>query len=149
MGVIMGTILFIPLKLPLHRGGNCWAMKKMATSLNNLSKSDQRSPRSLNDRPVISTVATVFAVLTQPKTISQWSPKGSNLSMNTQQVLMDLSMISQRSFNESQVFQPQRRDSWEINERTSISHRNGFLVAFERSSPFLIAQWSPNALCLV
>ena len=79
-------------------------------------------------------------VLTQFKTIFQWSPREAisqrmlnELSMNTQWTLNDRSRSiqwSHRSLNDlSVIFQwmpicpPRRRNGWEINECTRISHR--------------------------
>ena len=70
-------------------------------------------------------------------------------STNAQGVLSDftdLPMISQRSFNECQIYPPWRIDGWEINECTRISHRNSFFVAFERLSQFVIAQPYPSCV---
>ena len=122
----------------------------MASSLNDHSKSAQRSPRSLSD----------LSMIIQWSSQSPWSPRSfdsvqSNLSMiakesdlstnaqwtlnecstNAQWALNDLinlPMISQRSFNERTKCPPRRRDGWEINECTRISQRNGFFIAFER-----------------
>ena len=122
---------------------------------------------SVNDRPVISTVTTVSAKfwlspkqslndhqrnrsLNEGSTNPQWTLN--ECSMNTQGVLNDLidfptiSMIFQWILI---FFLPQRRDGWEINKRTRISHRNGFFIAVERSLRDRDNFWSPNDLCPV
>ena len=88
-----------------------WAMKKMVRSLNDLSKSAQRSPRSLKDLSKIS----------QGSPQSTWSPKsfdpvqgnrlmiseGSHLSKNAPWPINVHSMSAQRSqwsFNKHQIF---------------------------------------------
>ena len=120
----------------------------------------QWSTRFLNDRPVISTVATGSAKfwLSPKQSLNDCQGKRSlnESTMNTQQTLndlIDLSMIPQWSFNEHQICPPRRRHGWKINEHTRISHRTGFFRCFweivERSGLFLIAQWSPNNLCTV
>ena len=64
--------------------------------------------------------------------------KGSDLSMNAQRTLKErltISLISQWSLNDLSINAKffHLRKSWEINERTRISHRNSFFGAFERS----------------
>ena len=93
----------------------CWSLsdEKMARSLNDLSKSTQRLPRSLNDRPVISMVATVSQSFDSVQNNLSMIAKGSDLSTNAQQTLNECSMISaisqwsQRSFNKHQIFPPE------------------------------------------
>ena len=103
----------------------------MTISLNNLSKSAQRSPSNRQDLSMICQWSSsdlhsrhsLFKVLTQFKTISMIA-KGSDHSTNTQRMLnecsrstqgvlsdlIDLPMMSQWSFNQCQFLPPQKRD---------------------------------------
>ena len=102
---------------------------------------------SVNAHPVISMVATVTSKFWLSPKQSLNDHQGSDLATNTQQMinkwsksaqgvlddLIDLPMISQRSFNKCQICSPWRRDGWEINNHTRISHRKSFFIAFEWS----------------
>ena len=129
-----------------------WAMKKWP----DLSMIFQRVPSHHQDLSMICQWSSsllhsrqgFLKVSTKSKTISMIA-KGSDLSMNAQgtlNVLIDFPMISQRSFNERRIFPPQKRNGWQINERTRISHRNSFIVAFERSTRDQANFRSPNDL---
>ena len=118
---------------------------KLARSLNDLTKSSNhqdlsiivrwspQSPWSLYSFDSVQNIS-MIAKGSDLSTNSQWTLN--KRSTNAQGVLIgliNLSMISQRSFNERQICPPRRRDGWEINEHTRISHRNGFWEIVERS----------------
>ena len=141
--------------------GRSLSNETMARSLNDLTMSVQRLPSDYQDLSMISQWSSsdihtrhgLRKVLTQFKTISlvQNNCQGkwflNDCSMNTQGALndlIDLLMISQRSFNIRQICPTQRRHGWELKERTRISQRNGFCIAFEKSLRDRAYFWSLN-----
>ena len=136
----------------------------MARSLNNLSKCAQRLPSNCHDLSMISQWSSsdlhgcrgLLKVLTQSLNDRWWKQSLNERSTNAKWTLnerstngqgvlnnlIDLSIISQGSFNECQICPLRRRDGWEINERIRLSHRNDCFIAFERSLRDRAYYWS-------
>ena len=146
--------------------------EKMVRSLNDLSKSAQRSPWDRQDLSMISQWSAndlhghhgLRYVLTESKAISHWSLKGSDLSMKAQWVFQwkfneraRTAQQSHRSLSDLSAIFPRMpifctpkerwlRNQWAHKDLTQKRPFHCFWEIIERSGPFLIAQWSPNDL---